>query len=274
MSHIEPSLFLRWRWETGHWPGLGIVRAYEYRNGISALDDDAGPYRLRHGEDAVWPPAGRAYGGPAESEKQRKAAARGRAVVRLIVPVTLLLVLLGATYLYADALLPRPVPIRDAGLAISDLVLPGAWYCIHLTNRRYGPGYAFAQLVAALVIGLGVILVNPGNIDQWVVTMPAITSRAVLSFGAALLAANFVGITFFYAARGPRWWTAPLVAWFTASLVFSAIYYPAAFAGVDERWTDSAVVHFVVVFAMSVLLLMPYWLLRPAMRPINGMNGF
>ncbi len=26
-------------------------------------------------------------------------------------------------------------------------------------------------------------------------------------------------------------------------------------------------VHFVVFFAMSVLLLMPYWLLRPAMRP-------
>jgi hypothetical protein len=256
---------------------LGIVRAYEYRNGSSALADAAGPYRLRHDEDAVWPPAGRAYGGPAETAKQRRAAALGRAVARLIVPVALLLVLLGATYLYADALLPLagwPVPIRDAGLAISDLVLPGAWYCIHLTNRRYGPGYAFAQLVAALVIGLVVILVNPGNIDQWVVTMPAITSRAVLSFGAALLAANFVGITFFDAARGPRWWTAPLMASFTASLVFSAIYYPAAFAGVDERWTDSAVVHFVVFFAMSVLLLIPYWLLRPAMRPTNGMNGF
>jgi queuosine precursor transporter len=104
--------------------------------------------------------------------------------------------------------------------------------------------------------------------------MPAITTRAVLSFGAALLVSNFVGITFFDAARGPRWWTAPLAASFAASLVFSAIYYPAAFAGVQERWTDSAIVHFVVFFGMSVLLLAPYYLLRPAMRPIDGRNGY
>jgi uncharacterized PurR-regulated membrane protein YhhQ (DUF165 family) len=251
------------------------VRAHEYRNAVSAFDAEA--YRSHHGQDAVWPPAERAYGGSEQADKRRRAAAVGLAVARLIVPVLLLLVLLGATYLYADALLPLqgwPVPIRNAGLAISDLVLPGAWYCIHLTNRRYGPGYAFAQLLAAMAVTLAVILINPGSIDQWVITMPAITSRAVLSFGAALLVANFVGITFFDAARGPRWWTAPLAASFTASLVFSAIYYPAAFAGVQERWTDSAVVHFVVFFGTSVLLLMPYWLLRPAMRPIDGRNGY
>ncbi len=252
------------------------MRATEYRISSTAFEAEA--YRAHRGEDAVWPPAERAYGGASEAdEKRRRAAALGLAVARLIVPVALLLVLLWAAYLYADALLPLngwPVPIRNAGLALSDLVLPGAWYCIHLTNRRYGPGYSFAQLLAAMVISLAVILVNPASIDQWVITMPAITGRTVLSFGAALLAANFVGITFFDAARGPRWWTAPLAASFTASLVFSAIYYPAAFAGVDERWTDSAVVHFVVFFGMSVLLLIPDWLLRPAMRPINGMNGF
>jgi uncharacterized PurR-regulated membrane protein YhhQ (DUF165 family) len=255
---------------------LGIVRASEYR--ISSTAFDAGAYRPHRGEDAAWPPVERAYGGPSQdAEKRRRAAALGLGVARLIVPVSLLLVLLGATYLYADALLPLagwPVPIRGAGLAISDLVLPGAWYCIHLTNRRYGPGYAFAQLLAAMVVALAVILINPSDIDQWVITMPAIPSRAVLSFGAALLAANFVGITFFDAARGPRWWTAPLAASFTASLVFSAIYYPAAVAGVQERWTDSAVVHFVVFFGISVLLLIPYWLLRPAMRPIDGRNGY
>jgi uncharacterized PurR-regulated membrane protein YhhQ (DUF165 family) len=258
------------------WPRSGFVRAYEYRNGTSALDADSGSYRPRRGQDALWPPVERAYGGPAEAEKQRRVADFGLAVVRLIVPVALLLVLLGATYLYADDLLPMdgmPVPIRDTGLAISDLILPGAWYCIHLTNRRYGPGYALAQLLAALVIALAVIIVNPGNIDQWV-TAPALTGRAVIAFGGALLIANFVGITFFDAARGPRWWTAPLAASFAASAVFSVIYYPAAFAGVDARWMDSAAIHFAAFFGMSVLLLMPYWLLRPAMRPINGMNGY
>jgi hypothetical protein len=125
-----------------------------------------------------------------------------------------------------------------------------------------------------MVIGLAVILVNPGSIDDWVVTMPAITSRSVFSFGAAFLAANFVAIAFLDAARGPCWWTAPLVASFAASFVFSAIYYPAAFAGVYERWTDSAIDHLVVFSIMSVLLLAPYWLLRPAMWPIDGRNGY
>ena len=250
------------------------MRAYEYR---SVAEIDAGPYRLDAAQDAVWPPPVRAYGGPEVLDNWRKAAIVGQAALHLFVPVCLLLVLLGAAYLYADALFPLAgfaAPIRDAGLAKSDLVLPGAWCCIHLTNRRYGPAYAFAQLLAGLAIGLLIILINPGDIDAWVVTMPAMTTRAVMSFGGAFLAANFVGIAFFDGARGPRWWTAPLAASFAASFVFSAIYYPAAFAGVTERWTDSALVHFAVFFGMSVLLLFPYWLLRPAMRPINGRNGY
>ena len=77
------------------------------------------------------------------------------------------------------------------------------------------------------------------------------------------------------APRGPRWWTAPLAASFAAALVFSAVYYPAAFAGGEEiSWTDSALVHFAVFFAESMVLLVPYYLLRPAMRPIGGMNGY
>jgi hypothetical protein len=249
------------------------LRAYEYR-GIAAED---ARYGARYGDDPVWPPQVRAYGGPTESTNWQKAAKLALAAVRLAVPVNLLLVLLGAAYLYADDLLPlwwMPAPDRDTGLAVSDLILPGCWYCIYLTNRRCGPGYAFAHLLAAMAIGLGVILVNPGRIDDRVVTMPAITGRAVLSFGAAFLAANFVAITFFDAARGPRWWTEPLAASLAASFVFSAIYYPAAFAWVYARWTDSAIAHLMVFAGMSVLLLGPYWLLRPARRPLNGMNGY
>jgi uncharacterized PurR-regulated membrane protein YhhQ (DUF165 family) len=248
------------------------VKAYEYRPGVT----EEGPF-LHRSEDPVWPPPQRAYGGPEEPDTKRQLIVLGLASLRLAVPVSLLLVLLGAAYLYIDALLPMggmPAPIRDAGLAVSDLVLPGAWTCIHLTNRRYGPAYAFAQLLAALVIAVLVVLINPGSIDEWVTNAPALTVRALLSFGGAFLVANFVAITFFGAARGPRWWTAPLTASFAASFVFSAIYYPAAFAGIDERWTDSALAHFAVFFGMSALLLMPYWLLRPAMRPLNGRNGY
>ena len=51
----------------------------------------------------------------------------------------------------------------------------------------------------------------------------------------------------------------------------AALYYPAAFAGGDViAWTDSALVHFALFFAESVALLVPYCLLRPAMRPMTG----
>ena len=68
---------------------------------------------------------------------------------RLVLPVSLLLVLLGAAYLYADAFLPlvgMPARSGTPGWPFSDLILPCAGFRIHLTNRRYGPGYAFAPV--------------------------------------------------------------------------------------------------------------------------------
>jgi hypothetical protein len=160
-------------------------------------------------------------------------------------------------------------------LAVSDLIVPMAWFSIHLTNRRYGAAHAFAQLLAGLAIVTLVALFNPGDIDNWTNNNPAISWRAMLAFQGSFLFANFIAIVLFDAARGTRWWTAPLAASFAASLVFSAVYYPAAFAGDDVvTWTDSALVHFGVFFAESVLLLVPYFLLRPAMRPTDGMNGY
>jgi len=166
--------------------------------------------------------------------------------------------------------------VQSAMLATSDLVLPVAWYAIHLCNRRYGAAHAFIQLAAALVILSLVALINPGDLNNWVNNSPALSWRAMLAFTVAFLLANSIAITFFDAARGPQWWTAPLAGSCAASLVFSAVYYPAAFAGSGDvgSWTDCAMVHFSLFFVESVALLLPYYLLRPAMRPLSGMNGF
>lgn len=254
------------------------MKAYDYRNGAHRLPVPGAAYRLqRTSSDAVWPPKARAYGGEVDNLRQRLKGPFQMAV-RLAVPVLLLVTLLGAAYLYVDdfLLMPRaPRLIQNAWLAMSDLVLPVAFYCIHLTNRRYGAPYAFAQLVAALAILMLVALINPFDVDNWINNTPALTWRAMLAFGAAFLFANFTAIVFFDGARGPRWWTAPLAASFVAALCFSAVYYPAAFAGnEDVSWTGCALVHFAVFFGESVLLLLPYWLLRPAMRPLPGLNGY
>lgn len=258
------------------------MRAYDYRNGahiapMMALEADEGPYRLRRGGDAVWPPRERAYGGEPQDILTRHARPI-RISTRLVVPVALLVTLLGAAYLYTDAYLRlpgAPVMVQRALLAISDLILPLAWTALHLTNRRYGAPYAFGQLVASLGIIIAVALINPWDISNWIAGAPALSWRATVAFTMSFLLANYVAIIAFDAFRGPRWWSAPLAASFAASLVFSAVYYPAAFAGGAEVvWTDSALVHFALFFGESVLLLAPYHLLRPAMRPLYGMNGY
>lgn len=262
--------------------GLGVLKAYDFRNGahrapVAALEADVGPYRLRREQDAVWPPKDRAYGGEVKTLWQ-KLAQPALMTARLVLPVALLITLLGAAYLFTDAflLMPHaPKMAQNAMLAVSDLIVPMAWFSIHLTNRRYGATYAFAQLVAALVIVSLVGLVNPGDIDNWTNNNPAVSWRAMLAFEAAFLLANFVAIVFFDAARGPSWWKPPVVASLAGALVFSGAYYPAAFAGADiVAWTDSALVHFAVFTAESLALLGPYYLLRPAMRPVGGMNGY
>lgn len=258
------------------------MKAYDIRNGahrapVAALEADVGPYRLRHAQDAQWPPKDRAYGGTIENLWQRIAFPL-LVTGRLVLPVVLLATLLAAAYLYTDALLVlpnAPAMAQHAMLAISDLILPAAWFAIHLTNRRYGAHYAFGQLVAGLVLIAVLALINPYDIDNWIDATPALSARALAAFCAAFLIANFVAITFFDAARGPRWWTAPLASSIAASFVFSALYYPAAFAGGQQiAWTNSALVHFALFFVESVALLVPYWLLRPAMRPMPGLNGY
>jgi len=242
---------------------------------VVALEADEGPYRLR--DDAVWPPKARAYGGEAPDVRERFARPI-RIVSRLLLPVALLVTLLGAAFLYTDDFLilsSAPAILQHALLATSDLILPVTWFSLHLTNRRYGAPYALGQLLAGMAIFILIALVNPGDVNNWINNNPALSWRAMLAFGMSFLLANFVAITFFDAARGPRWWTAPLWASFVASLVFSAVYYPAAFAGGGVvAWRDSALVHFALFFLESVLLLVPYSLLRPAMRPLHGMNGY
>jgi hypothetical protein len=204
----------------------------------------------------------------------RKLAWAGLAICRLILPVTLLVTLLGASYLYSDTWLALGGAGQGGLLSVSDLILPMAWFAIHLTNRRYGAGYAFAQLVAALAIGTAIVLCNPADIDNWIDVSPLLTTRAVIAFGGAFFFANAIAIIFFDGARGPRWWTAPLTGSFIAAFVFSAVYYPAAFAGADMGWSDLALNHFLVFAGESIALLMPYYLLRAAMRPLPGLNGY
>ena len=79
-----------------------------------------------------------------------------------------------------------------------------------------------------------------------------------------------MAIVTFDATRGPRWWSAPLAASLVAAFVYSGLYYPLAFGMLGM----AALAHFILFLGVSGALLLPYWLLRPAMRPLPGMNGY
>ena len=239
--------------------------AYEYRNHPfwapgRLVEEGVGPYRHRQGQYSFWQPAGVR---PKRTLYQRVIRPHLVMIGRLVMPVLLLSVLLGTVYLYMDA------PAFAGSLAVSDLVLPLAFFAINLTNRRYGSDYAFAQLLASLALCAAVMLVHPGHLDVWLGTLPAVSAGTVACFGLAFLAANLAGIGMFELARGPSWWPSPLAGSILTSLVFSAIYYPA----LSQDWREAALNHALLFLAEAIALLLPYGLLRGAMRPVGGLNG-
>src|SRR5262249_55324306 len=104
--------------------GVGcLLRIDLFRNGAAPMPrtNCAPPRSYAREDDAVWPPVTRAYGGPV-AVRWPLAQRAGMATLRLSLPVALTMVLLGAVYLYADALLPmsgQPALVRGAGLAVS-----------------------------------------------------------------------------------------------------------------------------------------------------------
>jgi uncharacterized PurR-regulated membrane protein YhhQ (DUF165 family) len=254
------------------------VRAYE-SGAVSARDDAStrlavgisdGPYRLRGATDATWPSQG--YG--QRSGFGRRLADATRAVLRSVIPVLALCAALAAMFLYMDTTLPYFAGGHGRWLTVSHLLLPLAFLAIHLTNRRYGPAYAFAQIVLAFA-ALTAATMFGGNLIQLLLPDAIFPSvRAVASFSGAFFVAGFLGIIAFDGARGPRWWTAPLIGSLVAALVFTPIYYTATYAGTNASWFEHMAIHAGLLVGGAVLALIPYWLLRRMVQPLPGYGGY
>ena len=231
-----------------------------------------GPYRLRSASDAAW--AGYAAYGQQETSWQKVGTALN-AVLRMVVPVMALLACFAGFYLYRDT--PVPLFLNGTGtpwLTASHLLVAAGFLCVHLTNRRYGPTYAFAQVVVSLALIVAFLLFSSRFIASVVPLDTVPTMREAVGFGAAFFLASFVSIVVFDGTRGARWWTAPLFGFVTAAGFFAWIFYPAAYAGTGAPWFDHAVVYAAVLAGEGILLLVPYWMLRGIVRPISGFGGY
>jgi hypothetical protein len=230
-----------------------------------------GPYRLR-ASDAAW--NGPSVYGHRETFGQKLAAAI-KTVARMLLPVLSLLACFVGLYLYRDT--PLPLFLDGTGtpwLTVSHLLVAVGIMCVHLTNRRYGPSYAFAQVVVSSALIVAFILFAANDIKAFIPldTVPAM--REAVAFGAAFFLASFVSIVVFDGTRGARWWTAPLFGFLSAAIFFAGIFYPAAYAGANALWLDHALVYSGVLAGEGILLLVPYWILRGIVQPLSGFGGY
>lgn len=201
-------------------------------------------------------------------------ASVAQSVTRLVVPVASLLLSFAAIYLYLDVPASAIVGWHDGQwLTTGHLLLPFSFLCVHLTNRRYGPSYAFAQVVLAQALGTAFALYAVPRMGNLIAFRHVPDLRVALAFGGAFLAASFISIVVFDGARGPRWWIAPLLGMISSVVLFCAIYYPGAYAGLAP-WTHQMLVHMEALLAAAILMLVPYWMLRGIVRPLPGYNGY
>jgi uncharacterized PurR-regulated membrane protein YhhQ (DUF165 family) len=230
-----------------------------------------GSFRTRSAADASWP--SQAFYGRRDTFWSRLGDIF-RVAGRLILPVVTLLLAFAAVYLYLDTPATMLVGAQDGKwLTIGHLLLPFSFLTVHLTNRRYGPSYAFAQVVLAQALGTAFALYAVPGLKAIVPFNFIPEMRVALAFGGAFLGASFISIIVFDGSRGPRWWIAPLLGMASAVTLFCLIYYPAAYAGVAP-FGHQMLLHMEMMAAIAVLMIVPYWLMRPVVRPLPGFNGY
>jgi uncharacterized PurR-regulated membrane protein YhhQ (DUF165 family) len=255
-----------------------VVRAFDSQDFVGREARSAhveagatdGPYRLRGASDTVWPSQG-------YSKREGIGARLGdtlAATTRMILPVIFLCMSIAAMYLYMDRTLPYFADAQGRWLTVSHLLLPLAFLAVHLTNRRYGPSYAFAQIVISLALCSAIVMFGSEQLRQFLPTAVVPSLREGASFAGAFFVAGFLAIIAFDGARGPRWWIAPLLASLIGGLTFVLIFYPATYAGTGTEWTNHMVINSAILVVAAVVGIVPYWFLRRAIPPLPGFGGY
>ena len=254
--------------------GAGVPVAHRERDVARAANgiENAGLYRLRTASDIAWP-ATASYR-KRDTFGQRLWTGLG-AIGRLVLPVLLLVSALAVCYVYLDTKLTTFADTSGNWLSLGEALVPAAFFAVALTNRRYGPSYAFAQVVLAIMT-IAVVVLFAANALRGLLPLHAVPStRFVASFGVAFFLASFVSILLFDGARGPRWWTAPLLGLIAPAFVFAAIFFPSAYAGLgDMLWVQHMFAFFGLMLGAAVLSLIPYWVLRGVVPPLSGFGGY
>ncbi|MGF1628782.1 MAG: queuosine precursor transporter [Kiloniellaceae bacterium] len=130
---------------------------------------------------------------------------------------------------------------------------PVAFLVTDLTNRTLGP--KAARIVIAVGFALAVAL------------SLLVDARIAVASGTAFLTAQLLDVAIFNRLRQASWWQAPLVSSTLSSIVDTLLFFSIAFAGTGLPWHQWAIGDFGAKMAMAALMLVPFRLLMPALRP-------
>ena len=208
----------------------------------------------------------------------------GRAFLRLAVPVAASVVTLAAAWelrsspiTALDGLLApdRPDLFPSTWLTAGHFLVPVIFLLTNLVNRRYGQDYAIAHVLASWAFAAVVAIAAINKLDP---RLPAAGDlpdlRVVIAFVGAFVIAQSFGALVFDRTRGVVWWHAPLYAALASSFLSMFIFYPAAYFATDPVWINHMALDVGVKAAMSFVLLVPYFIMRPIIRPMPGFGGF
>lgn len=233
--------------------------------------EERGLYRLRTASDAPYPGA-YVYGH--RDGVGHKIGEVFAVAVRVAAAAAILLAWVAGVWLYRDT----PVELfADGGatwLSAGHLLIPVGFFCIAMTNRRYGPAYAFAQVVATATAVIAFIVFSGSAFNEFAPIDAIPPVREAAAFGGAFFAASFVSIVAFDGARGPLWWTAPLFGFLTAAIVFPLAFFAALYAGTGVSWLGHASEFMGVLAGAGLLMLVPFFALRRMVPPMSGFGGY
>lgn len=197
------------------------------------------------------------------------------AISRLVFPTMLLLAAAAAALIYGNEP-ARWLGDLDVGGKPFDtglLALPVTLFIVQMTNRRYGAGYAFLQLLGAAVLAIAAALyVGDDLVLLRGAALPSL--RMIAAFGCGLFVAQLFSIVVFDRLRGPRWWQAPLFASLFGGAALAAVAYPIAYLGSGADWLQPMLSYIGANVVAAIVLLVPYWLLRAMIAPLPGFGGY
>jgi len=226
---------------------------------------DAGTRGTRRPADAV----GRAHIATSQNRQSPGLLAQWLgASLRLVFPVILLVAVGAASVLY-DGVSTNWPAVSGTPLSLGLVLLPLSFFAIHLTNRRYGAGYAFAQILASWLVACCMAPYVIATLNE-----PVPDLRIVAAFAAGLFVAQISVVIVFDRLRGPNWWRAPFVGSLFGGVVFCLIAFPAAYAGTPGDWQREMLSYMIVSVLAAAALVIPYWLLRSLVPPRPGFGGY